>query len=368
MKQELKKNKLWIIKVGTSSLTTDSGHFSFKSLERIVKQVAQLLNKGYHVILVSSGAIALGMETMKLERRPSALATLQACAAIGQGKLIRAYESAFSARGFHAAQVLLTREGLSQRKLYVNAQNTLNALLKLGTIPVINENDTVATDEIRFGDNDILAALVANLVDASLLVFLSDIEGFYLKDKTLIRHIHTYQELKEYMGHIQPKRNEKTKGGMQAKLEAAHVAMQSDIPIVLVNGRDDHIIERILKGEEVGSLFHPSGRKTKARKKWIAHSASAKGNLCLDQGACRALVDSNKSLLPGGVVTCSGSFEVGDLVGLTDEEGEKIGCGLTNYSSKEISKIKGQKTSQIASLLGYKRADELIHRNNLALS
>ena len=285
MRQQINKAKRWVIKIGTSTLTTPEGHFSHRQLENIVSQVVALLRRDIQVILVSSGAIALGMDTLKRTRRPTTLPELQACAAIGQGKLMKAYEAAFSSAGFHAAQVLLTRDGLQDRERYVNAKNTIQMLVKMGAVPIVNENDTVATEEIRFGDNDVLAAHVANMVEASLLVFLSDIDGLYLKDKTLIRQIRSSEELKEYTSHVHPKKSEKTTGGMKTKLEAAHMAMRSGIPIVLANGGDERIMERILKGEEVGSLFFPVARKTNAKEKWLTHSASVKGTLTVDAGA-----------------------------------------------------------------------------------
>ncbi|MBI4357762.1 MAG: glutamate 5-kinase [Candidatus Omnitrophica bacterium] len=367
MRRELAKGKCWVIKVGTSTLTTSEGHFSFRQLENIVDQVAILLHKGVQVVLVSSGAIALGMDTLKRTKRPTSLPELQGCAAIGQGKLMKAYESAFSSHDYHAAQILLTRDGLQDRERYVNARNTLQALFQMGTVPIVNENDTVATEEIRFGDNDVLAAHVANLVEANLLVFLSDIDGLYLKDQTLIRQIHSAEELKEYTSHIYPKKSEMTSGGMKTKLEAAHMAMSSGIPIVLANGRDERVVERILKGEEVGSLFFPSREKASARKRWLAHSASSKGTVTLDHGAHHALTASKKSLLAGGVLGCSGNFGVGDVVELADEDGRVFARGLINYSRDEVVKIKGRKTKEIDSILGYKRSDELIHRNNLVL-
>ncbi|OGW82330.1 MAG: glutamate 5-kinase [Omnitrophica bacterium RIFCSPLOWO2_12_FULL_44_17] len=367
MKGESPRSKRWVIKLGTSILTDESGDFSVPVLERIVNQLVALLEKGYEVILVSSGAIALGMETMNFEKRPKALPGLQACAAIGQGKLMKAYETAFSTRGYHSAQILLTRDGLENRERYVNAKNTINALLKMGAVPIVNENDTVATEEIKFGDNDTLGAQVANMVEADLLIFLSDIEGFYTKDKMLVRHIYSLEELKEYMSHIYVKKNEKTAGGMKTKLNAAKVAMTSGIPIVLTNGRDEEVFEKIVKGEEVGSLFHPTVSKTSARKKWLAHSASVKGKVFVDDGAYQALVKSKKSLLPGGVVSCSGGFEVGDRVELVNQKGEVFATGLINYSREEVNKIKGRKTSQVVDSLGYKRTDELIHRDNLAV-
>ena len=367
MRQMLSQSKRWVIKVGTSTLTTQDGHFSFHQLDKIISQVLVLLHRGVEVVLVSSGAIALGMETLKLAKRPKTLPHLQACAAIGQGKLMKAYETAFSERGFHTAQVLLTRDEFQDRRRYLNAKNTVESLLKMNIVPVVNENDTVATEEIKFGDNDMLAAQVANLAEADLLVFLSDIDGLYLKDRTLIRRIRSFGELKEYTRHIYPKRSEKTAGGMKAKLEAAQVAMRSGIPIVLANGRDEDVINRILTGEEVGSLFCPTESKTNARKRWLAHSAQVKGSLTVDLGAYRALVEAKRSLLPSGVLGCSGHFKVGDLVQLMDREGSIFGRGLINYSYDELEKIKGRKTTEISDILGYTRSDELIHRNNLVL-
>ena len=361
------ESKRWVIKVGTSTLTTPEGHFSNPQLESIVEQVAKLVRSRVEVVLVSSGAIALGLDTIKRAKRPSSLPELQACAAIGQGKLMKAYEVAFSSRGLHAAQMLLTQDGLENRERYLNAKNAVEAILKMGVVPVVNENDSIATEEIKFGDNDVLAAHVANLIDADLLVFLSDIDGFYLKDKTIIRHIHTSSELKEYTAHIHAKRSEKTTGGMKTKLLAAQMAMRSGIPIVLANGRDRDVIERIVKGEEVGSLFHPSKRKISSRQKWLAHTACGKGRLVVDQGAHSALVQGNRSLLAGGVVACQGSFQLGDVVDVADESGVVFARGLVHYSCGEVEKIKGQKTGAIQSILGFKRSDELIHRNNLVL-
>lgn len=365
MRQQLNKAKRWVIKIGTSTLTTNEGHFSYHQLENIVSQVINLLKRDVQVVLVSSGAIAFGMDTLKRARRPTVLRELQACAAIGQGKLMKAYESAFSAAGVHTAQILLTRNEIQDRERYVNAKNTIQTLFGMGAIPIVNENDTVATEEIKFGDNDVLAAHVASMIEASLLVFLSDIDGLYLKDKTLIQQIRSSEELREYTSHVYPKRSEKTSGGMKTKLEAAHMAMRSGIPIVLANGRDERIVERILKGEEVGSLFVPSKQKANAKKRWLAHSASSKGMLMVDQGAFRALKESKKSLLGSGVLKCSGNFKLGDVVELTDESGHVFARGLINYSRDEVLKIKGRKASEIDSILGYKRSDELIHRNNL---
>lgn len=263
MRESLRKTKRWVVKLGTSTLTTPDGHFSNRQLDQIVSQVSALLHHGIQVILVSSGAIALGMDTLKWAKRPTILSKLQACAAIGQGKLMKAYETAFSGRGFHTAQILLTRDGVEDRERYVNARHTIETLLSLGVIPVVNENDTVATEEIRFGDNDVLAAQVARMAKAHLLVLLSDIDGFYLRDKTLIGQIYSPAELKVYAAHIHEKKNEKTAGGMATKLQAAGTAMRAGIPTVIANGRDLKVMARILKGEKVGSLFHPVKRRRK---------------------------------------------------------------------------------------------------------
>jgi glutamate 5-kinase len=367
MRKHHSHSKRWLLKIGTSSLITPEGHFSAVRLDAIVSQAVSLLNKGLEVVLVSSGAIAIGMDTLKRTRRPNALPDLQACAAIGQGKLMRIYESAFSSRGFHAAQVLLTQDGLQNRALFVNAKNTINAILKMGAVPIINENDTVATKEIRFGDNDVLAAHVANMVEAKLLIFLSDIDGFYQKDKTIIRQIHSVRELKEYAHHVHVKKSERTAGGMVSKINAARVAMQSGISIVIANGNDDTVIERILKGEEVGSLFHPSPAKVNGRKKWLMNSALPKGHVAVDGGAQQALVKGRKSLLARGVLRCAGTFKLGDPINILDSQNMLFARGLTNYSCEEVEKIVGRKTDEIVNLLGYKRSDELIHRNNLVL-
>lgn len=366
MHRALAKGKLWVVKIGTSTLVADSGQFSNACLQKIVDQVAFLFKEGIRVVLVSSGAIALGMETLNISKRPKKLPELQACAAIGQGKLMKAYETAFAQHGLPAAQILLTRDCFHDRILYLNAKNTLNALLKYGAIPIVNENDTVATEEIKFGDNDTLSAQVASLVNANLLVFLSDIEGFYSQDKTLIRRIDSVSKIKEYRKFIYSKQNEKTAGGMKAKLDAAQISMKSGIPIVLTKGQDEHSLTRILKGEEVGSLFSASGSTASARKRWLAYSARVKGTVTVDKGAYRALIELKKSLLPGGVLSVSGNFHSGDIVQVSDESGEIFARGLVEYSYDEMQKIKKHKTNEIESILGYKYADEVIHRDNLA--
>jgi glutamate 5-kinase len=366
MQQALNQGKLWVVKIGTSTLVAEDGFFSVSRLEKIVSQITYLMVRGLKVILVSSGAIALGMETLEIEKRPKKLAELQACAAIGQGKLMKAYETAFSENGFHAAQVLLTRDCFQDRTRYLNAKHTMETLLEMGAVPVVNENDTIATEEIKFGDNDTLSAQVASLVGANQLIFLSDIEGFYSEDKTLIRRIASLAEIKEYRKFIYSKQNEKTAGGMKAKLDAAQISMKAGIPIVLTNGQDDEALKRVLKGEEVGSLFCAGNKKTSARKRWLAYSAKVKGVLVVDKGAYRALAELKKSLLPGGILSLSGDFASGDLVQLADEDGAVFARGLVNYSSDELLKIKGKKTGEIVSVLGKKRCDEVIHRDNLA--
>jgi len=319
------------------------------------------------VVIVSSGAIALGMETMKLAKRPKLLAKLQACAAIGQGKLMRAYETAFAKNGYHAAQILLTRDCFQERTRYLNGKNTFEALLEMKTVPIVNENDSVATEEIKFGDNDTLSAQVASLVGANLLVVLSDIDGFCSKDGDIIRRIDSLEALRECRKYVYSKPNEKTAGGMKAKLDAAQIAMKAGIPIVLTNGQDNEALEKIFRGEEVGSVFYASEQKSSARKRWLAYSAKVKGTLVVDKGAHRALVELKKSLLPGGVSDCSGHFQAGELVQVSDLSGHVFARGLVNYSQEDLLRIKGSKTSEIETILGRKGRDEVIHRDDLAL-
>jgi len=323
------------------------------------------------VLLVSSGSVAEGMCRLGWRKRPQALHQLQAAAAVGQMGLIQAYESHFQRHGLHTAQVLLTHEDLSERKRYLNARSTLRTLLELKVVPVINENDTVATEEIRFGDNDTLAALVANLVEADLLVVLTDQAGLFEKDPRL----EPTAALVTWMNSNDPRlagmagesRSGLGRGGMLTKIRAAKLAARSGTPTVIAAGAESDVLTRIHKGDEVGTLLVPDMAPLVARKRWLAGQLQVKGRLILDNGAVRVLTDSGKSLLPIGVTAVEGRFQRGELVACVDTEGREIARGLANYSAAEAERIKRRPSSMIESVLGYIDEPELIHRDNLVL-
>ena len=366
MREPLKKARRIVLKAGTSILTSPTGLFMKGAVARLGKEIVALRNERREVVLVSSGAIAFGMETLGFQQRPADLGRLQACAAVGQGKLMRAYEEFFSRQGLHTAQILLTRDGLEVRNRFLNAKRTLEELFALGVIPIVNENDTVATEEIAFGDNDLLSVWVATLVRADLLILLSDVDGFYLKDGSRIRTVEEWRQIEKLDPHVKERKRAQTVGGMKAKLAAAKLAMQSGIPTLLVNGHQKNIMGRALAGEDVGTLFMAGERKRTARENWIAFSAPKKGTLFVDRGAYEALTDARKSLLPRGVVKSQGRFHRGEVVELACES-RIFGRGLVQYSSDELAKISGRKTDEIQALLGYKHTDEVIHRNNLVV-
>lgn len=357
------------IKAGTSILSSKkSGRILPSHIERLALQVSLVAKAKKKVVLVSSGSIAYGMQVLKLKKRPTVMSKLQACASIGQGKLVQAYESFFSKRGLHAAQILLTRDGLEHRQRFLSARNTLEELLSMGVVPVVNENDTVATEEIAFGDNDVLSVQTAHLMNADLLIILSDVDGFFLKDGSRVREVSSEDEIdKELMKHIKDKKKEQTVGGMRAKLEAARTAMRLGVPLLIVDGHDKNVIGKALAGEDVGTLFYSKGTKKNARKKWIAYSAARKGSLTLDAGALKAISGGKRSLLPSGIKSLKGNFAEGHVVELQNDKGEVFGRGVTKYSSGDLAKIIGKKTSQIQSILGYSNKDEVVHRNDLIL-
>jgi glutamate 5-kinase len=311
-----------------------------------VDQMVALHEAGVELVLVSSGAVAAGMSRLGWTARPSAMHELQAAAAIGQMGLVQAWESSFAEHGRHTAQILLTHDDLSDRKRYLNARSTLRALVELKVIPVINENDTVVTDEIRFGDNDTLAALVANLVEADLLVILTDRDGMFDAD---------------------PRNNPLGRGGMQTKLRAARLAARSGAHTIIVGGRIERVLDRLKAGERIGTLLSPERGMLAARKQWLAGHLQTRGTLVLDAGAVSALSQGNKSLLPVGVKLVQGSFRRGEMVVCVTPDGREIARGLANYSALEAQKIIGQSSEAIVGLLGYMAEPELVHRDNLIL-
>jgi len=368
MHEKLSQCRRVVIKVGSSILTTGEGNFSNRSLERIGDQIMELIKANKEVVLVSSGAIALGMKVQGLKNRPKNMARLQACAAIGQGKLMHAYEQYFSKKGLHTAQLLLTRDGLEDRSRFLKARRTLAELLKMKALPIVNENDTIATDEIGFGDNDVLSVQLAHLIHGDLLVILSDVDGFFLKDGTRVREVTSVEEIdNQLVRHIRDTKKERTVGGMKAKLEAARTSMRLGVSLLMVNGHEEAAISRFLSGEDLGTFFVPGTGHKSSRKKWIAFSAARKGTLVVDNGAYQAIQNERRSLLSSGVVSAHGNFKRGDVIELENSEGKVFGRGVVRYDEKEINKIAGKQSSEIKTILGYKHEDEIIHRNDLVI-
>jgi len=368
MPERIKNAKRIVIKIGTSILKTSRESFSSAEHRRVCGEILALIRMKKRPVVVSSGAIAYGMKSCGLKKRPKEMAGLQACAAIGQGKLIHAYESYFSKKKIQTAQVLLTRDGLEDRKRFLCSRNAMQKLLEMNVLPIVNENDTVAVEEIAFGDNDILSVHVAHLVGADLLINLSDADGFLLKDGTRVREVASEDEIdNKLLMHLSEKKREETVGGMRAKLVAARVAMRLGIPFMIVNGHKPGILRDILAGRDIGTLFMPSGVKKDQRHKWIAFSAHRYGMLTVDAGAWQALLVGHKSLLPGGITRVQGDFREGQVVELQTEDGEVFGRGIVKYGSRDLALIAGKRTDKIAGLLGRKASAEVIHRNDLVL-
>ena len=360
-----------VIKIGSSLLTKGGRGLDEIAITSWVEQMAVLKHNGIDVVLVSSGSVAEGMTRLGLKERPKTLHELQAAASVGQMGLVRIFENNFQKYDLHTAQVLLTHDDLSDRKRYLNARSTLLTLLQYGVVPVINENDAVATDEIRFGDNDTLAALVANLVGADLLIILTDQQGLFTRDPgvdpgaELISSISVKDPRLEQMAG--GSRNDLGRGGMFTKVRAARLAARSGTATIIASGIAKNIITEICSGTETGTYLMPDIAPLAARKQWLAGQLQVKGKLVLDQGAVKVLKISGKSLLAVGVNSASGEFNRGELVSCVDESGQEIARGLTNYSGDETRKIAGLTSSDFASALGYCDEPELIHRDNLVL-
>ena len=355
-----------VIKIGSSVLTNERGQLHAEPLERFVEQVVRCATPSRSPLVVSSGAIACGMHKLGLTRRPTSLAQLQACAAIGQGELMHLYTLAFARHGIMTAQVLLTQEDLSNRTRYRNAKQTLLTLLHRRVIPIVNENDTVAVEEITFGDNDRLAALVACAVDAQLLVILSDVDGVLHNGKPLAR-IETLQSLESVVLH--GLKRSTTKGGMASKVEAARMVGHCGIPMVIANGTQPSILADVLEGKPVGSLFVPPPNRLSSKKWWIAFAhRQPPGVVMVDSGAATALLERGKSLLASGVQKVRGRFEAGEFVAIMDEKGLELARGISNVSSSDLARIRGMKSREAARVLGERTAREVIHRDQLVLS
>jgi glutamate 5-kinase len=370
--QIISKVKKVVVKIGTGVLTTDDGYIDKSQTKRLAEQVVELKKMGYDVVVVSSGAIGSGMGELGIEKRPSTLPELQAVAAIGQSKLISTYDECFKLHGYHAAQILLTREDFEDRQRYLNTCNTIHTLFQLNAIPVVNENDTISVDEIKFGDNDALSALMTNLLNAELLIILSSVDGLYdkcptAKSKATVIPVveNVSREVKQLAFDSKTVRGV---GGMQTKLEAASIVTNAGEAVIIANGRMDNVLKRIMQGENIGTLFLPKEEKLASRKRWIGYTIKPKGKVYVDDGAARALSDKGKSLLASGILLVEGTFSKGDIVSICKgEKGVIFARGLTNYSFEEIEKIKGRSTSDITKILGYKLYDEVIHRDNMVI-
>ncbi|MDA8168731.1 MAG: glutamate 5-kinase [Nitrospiraceae bacterium] len=360
-----------VIKIG-SNILAPKGVLDENRMRSIASDIARISAAGHEAVLVSSGAVAAGIGKLGLKKKPSDIQLKQAVAAVGQSALMWAYEKVFGETGKKVAQILLTRDVFTDRARYINSRNTIITLLGLGVIPVINENDTVSVEEIKFGDNDHLAALVASLVEADRLVILSDVDGLYPADPKQdpdARIIPLVTEITPQMEKLAGGAGSAVgTGGMYSKILAAKKAMGAGITVNIINGRKHNLLIEILEGRACGTEFRPGNGRLSARKGWIAYGLKAKGRLIIDEGAKEALLSKGKSLLPSGIVSVEGSFDKGDPVYCISPEGERIAKGLSNYSAWEIEKIRGRKTSEIEVILGYRYSDEVIHRDNLVLT
>jgi glutamate 5-kinase len=362
----------WVIKIGSALLTNDGQGLAVDAIDAWVEQIAGLRQSGHEVLLVSSGAVAEGLARLGWTRRPHALHKLQAAAAIGQMGLVQAYESRFQKHGLQTAQVLLTHEDLADRQRYLNARSTLNTLLDLGVIPIVNENDTVATEEIRLGDNDTLAALVANLVEADLLVLLTDQQGLMDGDPRINPAARLISEALAGDAALEKMAAASGgalgRGGMLTKVRAAARAARSGTMTLIAAGNEHNILQRLAADEKLGTRLMPVRGAVAARKQWLAGQLKVRGRLLLDAGAVKVLRGAGSSLLPVGVTRVEGEFDRGDLVVCLDPAGEEVARGLVNYSAADSQQIIGQPTGRIEELLGYIDETELIHRDNLVLT
>lgn len=369
--RDLAAAKRIVVKVGTRLLTHESGQLNLSFIERLVRELADLKNQGKEIVLVSSGAIGAGMGRLRLKCRPESIPELQAAAAVGQGVLIQLYEKFFLEYGQIVAQILLTRADFAGRGRYLNASNTIFTLLRWGVVPVINENDTVSFQEIKLGDNDRLSALVAGLCDADLLVLLTTADGLYEADPGITPGVRLIPEVPEITPEIKAcaagTGDRLATGGMITKLQAASIATNSGVGMVIAGGRQAGTLHRILSGEAVGTYFHPQKNYLNRRKRWIAYGRVVKGSVIVDDGAKNALCRGGKSLLPVGVLSVSGSFRKGALIAVCDRAGREIGRGLSSFSSDELLRIKEHSSSDIIRLIGREAGDEVIHRDNLVV-
>ena len=363
-------NKI-VIKIGTNLLADKEEGINLERMNEIAKNVASLQRQGKHVVLVSSGAIGAGVAALKLKERPKTIPEKQATAAIGQPLLMEAYENAFRIQEYTIAQILLTKDDFTNRARYLNAKNTFSALLEKDVIPVVNENDTVAIEEIKLGDNDNLSALVANLIEADLLIILSDIDGLFSDDPTKNHNAELIPIVEKITPQLEKlaksSKTELSTGGMITKIQAAKRCVSAGIAVIIANGKNSGVLDEIFSGNFRGTLFLPAEKKLNVRKKWIGFVSHTNGYIVVDDGAKNALLKRQKSLLPSGVLEVHGEFKAHDTISVRDREGTEIAKGVTGFSSMDIGKIKGKKTSELEKILNCKSCDEVIHRDNLVL-
>jgi glutamate 5-kinase len=371
-RQTISNAKRLVIKVGSALLTNDGAGIDRQAIDAWVEQIAKLLSAGKEVVLVSSGAVAEGLVRLGIDTRPESIHMLQSAAAVGQMGLIQTYETSFRRFERQTAQILLDHDDMANRERYLNARSVIQTLMELNVVPIVNENDTVVTDEIRFGDNDRLAALVANLIDADVLLILTDKDGMYdanpdeNKDAQLITQaLASDSNLDALAG---SSNGALGRGGMQTKLEAARLASRSGCNTVIAGGRNQDILTRICKGENLGTLLQAGQTPIAARKQWLAGQLQVKGRLVIDDGAAKVLRQQGRSLLAVGVTEVSGTFTRGELVSCEDSSGQEVARGLANYNADETRLIQGKSTEEIATILGYCDDDELIHRDNMVVS
>ncbi|MBD0267669.1 MAG: glutamate 5-kinase [Cyanobacteria bacterium Co-bin8] len=364
-----------VIKIGTSSLTApDSGHLALSTLATLVETLCQLRRDGHRVVLVSSGAVGVGCRRLGLTERPKTISMKQAVAAVGQGRLMRVYDDLFTSLNQPIAQVLLTRSDLVQRSRYVNSYRTFRQLLQLGVIPIVNENDTVAVEELKFGDNDTLSALVASLIEADWLFLLTDVDRLYSADPRYhpdakpIQWVERIDQLADLNIAVGERGSQWGTGGMVTKIAAARIATSAGIRTVITEGRRPENILKILQGEPLGTQFAPHAGPVNARKRWIANSLVPVGRLYLDSGAVKAICEAGKSLLAAGITEIEGEFQRQDAVQLCSATGDEIARGIVNYSHQELQQILGKRSDEIAQILGYAGAETVVHRDNLVLA
>lgn len=358
-----------VVKVGTSTLTSPDGTLNQIRISQLVKELSDAMKQGKQMVLVTSGAVGAGMDRLGWKEKPKTIPDKQAAAAVGQGLLIHAYESLFSACGQIVAQVLLTREDSVNRRRYANSRNTLLTLLDIGVIPIINENDAVAIDELKIGDNDTLSANVAAIVDADLLIILSDVAGVYTANPTTNPDARLISEIPDITPQVEAlcggAGSMRGTGGMLTKMEAAKMATSSGIAMVIAEGNREGVIRDIMNGDPVGTVFPPRLNRLQFRKRWLAFGARIRGTLTVDAGCERALLNGGSSLLAAGIKSTEGKFQPGDTVRIVTVEGREIARGLANYSCEEVEKIMGVHTHEIADILGNKPYDEVVHRDNM---